>query len=112
MKYSKEQQVVFYTYINKTLRNPHLSLCIRSILNGVEINVKRNLEFIPEVDLDENHAYELLWTYRKLTSVQNKYIDNALDNIHIDPTKEELWMIKATLNDHLIELGLPKIHNT
>ena len=111
MLHTGHQQVVFYTYLNKTLKDPHLSLGIRSILNGAEINVKRSLEFIPEVDLDETHAYELLWAYRKLIPVKNKYVDNALENVHIDQDKKDLWMIKATLNDHLIQLGLPKIRN-
>lgn len=109
MIHTPQQQAVFYTYINKSLRNPHLTLCVRSILKGAELNVKRSLEFIPECKLDKEDCYALLWIYRKFIPIQNKYVDNALQNIELSHSKSGLHIRKGQLNDHLTALGLPII---
>lgn len=109
MLHTTHQQVVFYTYLNKTLNNPHLTLGIRSMLNGAEINVKRSLEFVPKADLDEKDCYTFLWVYRKLIPIKNKYIDNVLDDVHLDPSKEDLWGYRYELNVIFDMLGLPNL---
>lgn len=105
MLHTPAQQSLLYSFLNKAIDSPHLTLGVRSLLVGQSVNVKKSLTFLPDCDLSPDRALEVLWMYRKYADINNKYVDNTLSHLVSSPDEEDLI---ETLHTTFDLLRLPR----
>lgn len=106
-KHSKKQSLVFLYYINQCIKNPHLTLYIRELLKGEDVQTKAYLNYIPPCETLKQDAYELLWAYVRIFQLKNQYLTNTLENITLELDEKGRNELKLKLEQSLELLGLP-----
>lgn len=104
-----KQQLVFFTAVNKAIKNPHLSLYIRDLLKGQDLQFKQYLSGVSGVDEPEETVYKLLYTFCVLNNFKSKHLVNTLDGVHLSVNEEKWNDLKEKLQETLKKLKLPTI---
>lgn len=109
MIHNRKQQTIFYSYINNCIDNPHLSLYIRELLKGEDVQTKQYVSKLPPCVTLKQVAYELLWTYVKLLGLDNQYLNNTLESVTLQLNKDTWAELKVELKQHIELLNLPPL---
>lgn len=107
MSHDQRQLLIFLTYINSALDDPHISMYIRSLLRGQDVQTKEYLKRVPNSEMLRKRGYELLFTYCLVTGISNEYLSNSLERVTLKPDKEQWSELKAQLTETLELLNLP-----